>query len=231
MFEKIKQFHLITNFPKNYPFHKKILANIGFIITGIIIHPRKNLLSHKDTIKARFILRKGDVVLLGDLKKVSSLIIRGPFTHATIYAGRKRFIEAVQEGVRYTTFHHLFTTYDTLLIMRIPKKTKDRKKKIKAAIEIAKKQIGKPYDFDFSGKANNFFCTELVNYSFKKAKHDTKLESVSKFKKMEKDFVKKYISASHALHPVKFAEEGNFDIIFMSHNLQSKNKILLKSSF
>ena len=228
MFDKIKQFHFIHNFPKNYPFHKKIISNIGFVIFGVIIHKRKNLLNHKDLIKARLLLRKGDVVMLGDLKKASHLLIRGPFTHATIYVGRKRFIEAVQQGVRYTTMHHLFTEYDTLLIMRLPKNVKNRKQKIKKAIEIAKKQIGKPYDFDFSPDTEKFFCTELVNYAYKKAKHNTKLVSVSKFKKLEKDIVKKYVTAAHALHPVKFAEDGNFDIIFMSHNLQTHNKISLK---
>ena len=219
---------IIYNFPKKYPLYKKFISNIGFVIFGIIIHPRKNLLNHKDLIKARLLLRKGDVVMCGDLKKASHLIIRGPFTHATIYVGRKRFVEAVQEGVRYTTLHHIFTEYDTLLIMRLPKDVKNRKKKIKKAMEVAKKQIGKPYDFDFSNDADKFFRTELVNYAYKKAKHDTKLESVSKFKKIETDLIKKYITASHALHPVKFAEDGNFDIIFMSHNLQSHNKISLK---
>jgi hypothetical protein len=225
------KYHWISNFPKKYPYHKKLLANFIYFVTGIIIHPRKNALTHTDLIHARLKLRKGDICLWGNLRELSALLIKGPVTHSSIYVGRKKFIEAVGDGVHLETMHHLFITYDTLIILRIPRDVGRRKKKIKDAIKFAKEQIGKPYDFDFTGTKGKFFCTELVNYAYKKANHDTKLSTIGKFRDAERSFVKKMIHASRALQPIKFAEDGNFDIIFMSHNLKVKKKISLRHKF
>ena len=222
------KYHWISNFPKKCPFYKKALANFIYFITGIIIHSRKNLLSHKDLIKARFKLHKGDIALWGNLREVSALFIKGPVTHASIYVGRRKFIEAVGDGVHYESLHHMFTTYDTLIVLRIPQDIAKRKKKIKEAIKYAKEQIGKPYDFDFTGTKGKFFCTELVNYAFTKAKHNTHLSTIGKFRQEEQTLMRKFIHASRALQPVKFAEDGNFDTVFISHNLKFKKKIMFK---
>ena len=121
MLDAIKKYHWISNFPKHYPFYKKLFANFVFFITGIVIHARKNQLNHKDLVKARLLLRKGDVVLWGNLREVSAMFIRGPVTHASIYVGRRKFIEAVGDGVTFNSFHHFFTEYDTFIILRVQK--------------------------------------------------------------------------------------------------------------
>lgn len=159
---------------------------------------------------------------------MSALFIKGPLTHASLYLGRKKFVEAVGDGVQVTSLHHFFTEYDTLVVMRLPGHSKNRRRKIKTAIKHALKQVGKPYDFDFSGRANKFFCTELVNYAFKKAKHDTNLKTVGNFRRSERSILKRIIHASRALHPVQFTEEGNFEIMFLSHNLGVKTKVYLR---
>ena len=222
-----KNAHWISHFPERYPFYKKLFANLIFFITGIIIHPRKNQLNHFDLIKARLLLRKGDVVLWGNLREVATLFIHGPSTHASIYLGRRKFVEAVFDGVQINILHHFFTQYDTMIILRLPKKTKKKRKIIKLAIHHALEQVGKPYDFDFSGRSNKFFCSELVNYAYLKAKHNTKLRSIGRFKKSQ-GLIRKMILASRALHPISFAEKGNFDIVYVSHNLDVKKKITLK---
>ena len=227
---KLSKTHWISNFPKGYPFYKKLFANFIYFITGIIIHPRKNLLNHKDLIKAKYLLKRGDVVLWGNLREVSALFIKGPVTHASLYEGRRTFIEAIGDGVQHNHLHHFFTTYDTMIVLRLPEKTKNKQKKIDLAINHAEAQIGKPYDFDFTGRANKFFCSELVNYAYRKAKHNTKLETVMHFHPKD-SLMKKLIIASRALHPIAFAENGNFDIIYVSHNLDVKTKVKLKKKY
>lgn len=221
------KYHLITHFPKRYALYKKVFANIIYFISGIVIHPRKNLLSHKDLLQARVKLRKGDVVIAGNLRELSHLFITGPVTHALLYIGHRKFIHAIADGVDYTTLHHLFTEYDTMVIMRLPKGTPHRKRKIKLAIQHAEAQIGKPYDFDFTGDKSKFFCTELVNYAYSKAGHDTGLKSMGRFRTFEEKIEKRIITATKALHPEKFIE-GNFDLIFVSHNLEITRKLKFK---
>lgn len=228
MFERFKKYHIITNFPKGYPFYKKLWANLTYFLTGIIVHQRRNALTHTDLIKARLMLRKGDICLFGNLRESSSFVIRGPFTHATLYLGRKRFIHAIADGVQYTSLHHLFTEYDTLAILRLPKMIRGRRKIIRNVIRHAEAQLGKPYDFDFSPGSGKFFCTELVNYAYRKAKHDTNLKTLSPFRKERDIIVKRIVSASRALHPVQMAEEGNFDVVFVSHNIEVKNRLRLR---
>ncbi len=227
MYNIIKKTHWIDNFPKHYPFYKKLTANLIYFFTGIIIHPRKNLLSHQDLIKARLILKKGDVALLGNLRETSALFIRGSVTHTALYVGRRKFIHAIGDGVEYVSLHHLFTEYDTLVILRLPKQTKWRKRIIKKAISYAHKQLGKPYDFDFKKGIDKIFCTELINESYLHAGHNTKLRTFSKVKSFEEKILKYITNATFALRPEQFME-SNFDIVFLSHNLKVKKKLVLK---
>jgi cell wall-associated NlpC family hydrolase len=225
----LSKYHWISNFPLNYPFYKKIIANFIYFISGIVIHQRKNLLNKKDLVRARVILRRGDILLVGNLRELSHLFITGPLTHAIIYAGNRKFIHAIADGVQYTDFHHIFTEYDTLVILRLPSGRSYRKYKINAAIKHVEAQVGKPYDFDFTNDKNKFFCTELVNHAYQHAGHDTGLKSMGRFRTIEEKIEKLVITATKALHPEKFIE-GNFDIVFTSHNLEMKRKLRFKVS-
>ena len=227
MINIFSKYHWITNFPQRYPWYKKLFANFIYFLTGIIIHPRKNLLSHQDLLKARIILRKGDIALLGNLRETSALFIKGKVTHTTLYLGHRQFIHAIGDGVEYVSLHHLFTEYDTVVILRLPKSTKWRKATIKKAILYAREQLGKPYDFDFKRGIDKIFCTELINESYRHAGHDTKLRTFTRVKSFE-DKIKRFISnATMALRPEQFME-SNFDIVFLSHNLKVKKKLVFK---
>ncbi len=217
--------HLITNFPKNYPWYKKIGSNLTYFFSGIVITGRKNLLSPTDIIKARLILRKGDIVLWGNLKRASAVFIGGPVTHTSLYLGRRRFIEAVADGVRIAPLRHFFTYYDTMAILRLPK-IKWRRKIIREAIAYAKEQLGKPYDFEYSKGSAKLFCSELVNSAYCQTGYDTNLKNLGYRK--NSSLIRKIIPASKALRPAQFLEEGNFRTVFLSHNLGSRSRIYLK---
>lgn len=203
--------HIIKNFPKNYPFWKKVYANILFFIGGIVIHPRKNALSKEDLTQAYKTLKKGDLVLVGDLKKIGSMIIDAPITHATLYIGHRTLIHAIRYGVEYTSLHKIFCDYDTMLILRLKKSSK---KTIKEMITYAKKQIGKPYSFDFKMNKGTFYCSTLIHYILKAAGLNPKNFETSNYKSLLKP---------NSLHPMNFISKG-FEIVCKSHNLMMKNK-------
>jgi len=223
MFNIFQKYHIITNFPKDYPLYKKILANIVYFLTGIIYQPRKNLLSRKDLFKARFKLRKGDIVLLGNMRETSSLLIPGVFTHAAIYIGHKRFIHAIADGVGIASLYHFFTTYDTMAILRIVRHTRHKRRIIRRAIKFAKQQIGKPYNFEFTKTKESFFCTELVNSSFKYAGYTTGIATYGHFITLAEKIEKNITAAAKALKPDRILQ-GNFCVVFISHNLAFKGK-------
>ncbi len=227
----LRSYNLINNFPKDYPTHKKITANLMFLFARIIIHKRKNLLNKTDLKKAKKSLNKGDIIIVGNFKRASSLIIRGAVTHSMLYVGGNRFIHSRAEGVQYISYHNLFTEYDTMAILRINKKTDDKKKKIKKIIECAKNQVGKPYNFTFrknkKKEDNTFICTQLINYCHKNAGYDTGLDTFSKIEfNPGIKIIKKHINLTNVLHPKQFIEKGNFDVVFLSHNLKFENEKL-----
>ncbi len=192
------QYHIIRNFPKNYPWWKKTIANLIFFFGSTIIHPRKNLLSNDDLKSAKKLLKKGDIVLVGGLRRLSSMIIHGPITHAMMYIGHRRFIHAICDGVGIDSLHKIFCEYDTMAILR-PKTTS--KEKIKKAIAFALSKIGTPFDFEFKNDQKKFYCSELVNDSLKFAKIKTGLSKTN-----------------NQIHPKLFIN-SHFKKIFHSHNL------------
>ena len=221
----LKTYHVIHNFPKNYPYHKKIFANLMFLLGGIIIHPRKNLLTNKDLMQARSILRRGDIILAGNLRTFYSLTIKEPVTHSGLYVGGNKIIHSIPDGVKYLSLHKLFTDYDTLAILRLPGNVKNRRNIIRDAIYYAKTEKEKPYDFDFKKGIQSFFCTKLVNESFKQAGYDSGLVSIKRPNNKIEKLKKHFTGAVEALHPFCFLN-GNFNIVFVSHNLAFEGKKL-----
>ncbi len=219
------KFYLINNFPDNYPLYKKVWANIIFFFSGIVISPRKNLLTLKDLFRVRLKLRKGDIILAGNLRQTSSLLISGSVTHSAVYVKHRRFIHAIASGVEYTSLDHIYHTYDTLAILRLPK-ISNRRRIIRTAIKYAKSQLGKPYDFEFNKSESAYFCTKLVNDCFLHAGYDTKLKSIKPTRGLGSKILSKVTTAHKALLPKEFIK-GNFEVVFLSHNLAIKNRKLI----
>ncbi|MBW2996284.1 hypothetical protein KY332_03215 [Candidatus Woesearchaeota archaeon] len=213
-----KKIHLIKNFPESYPFRKKILANILYSLTSVIIVPRSTLLTKQDMIQTRLKIRKGDILLAGNFRESFYLLFRRPLTHAAIYAGNRKFIHAVGDGVCYTSFKYFFTHYDTIAILRLPKRTKHKHKITNKVVKYAKQQINKPYDYEFTKGTDKFFCSDLVNTAFRSAGHKTGVHTFHKSHKKRNFF--------SVLYPVDFIR-GRFRVVFLSHNLELNRKSLV----
>jgi len=159
------KYHIIRNFPKGYPLWKKAIANIIFLVGKTIIYRRKNKLTEEDMKKALKVVKKGDIVLVGGLRRFSHFFIGNQFTHSLIYAGNQHLIHSVADGVEKVNFKEIFSEYDTMIILR----SRLDKRGIGSAIKYANSQIGKPYDFEFSRGTDKFYCAELIKASFEKA--------------------------------------------------------------
>ncbi len=191
-----------------------------FFFGGIIIHPRDNWLTQADLSVAYKILRKGDIVLVGGLRRFSKIFIDDVFTHSLIYVGGRKFVHSIADGVEIDSLHAVFCEYDDIVVLRnksFEKKNGDVKRK--AFVKCALAQAGKPYDFDFAGKKGSFYCVQLINYA----------AMYSGMKVLEFDNPR-----THILYPRSFLNKY-FDIVFASHNLKfdggnqkkSKSRVLL----
>ena len=215
-----KEYYLVRKFPKGYPLYRKIFDNVAFFIAALIIRPRDNLLNKRDRILTRLKIRRGDIVLVGNLRAVFSLFVDGPVTHSTLYAGYGRFIHAHAAGVEYISMREILALYDTLMILRV-KNVPGRKKIRRNVIRTARRQIDKPFNFTFNTTHEAWFCTQLVNETFLSSGYDT---GVSTFRVPEKPIEKikqKITNAAAALRPIDFCK-GNFDVIFHSHTIEKK---------
>ena len=203
--------HKITNFtPKASIFHK-IMANIIFAVSIIKYKRRKNYLTEKDYRRSKKFIRLGDLILVGNHRQVSSVFIGGIFTHAILYAGKNSIIHTTGDGVEKISYKDLFDEYDTLLIMR-PKKIDSKKAKL--AIEFAKKQIDKPFNFELATLSpkddqERFFCTQLVHASYQFANIDIDIKSS----------INNSGIMALPMRPNKFIN-NKFDIVYVSKSIR-----------
>lgn len=208
--------YLVKNFPDNYPGYKKIIANIECAFSNLVFSIRKSLLNNKDKKKVLRKLKRGDIVLVGDLKRGFSLVVKGQlFTHTSVYIGDKKVVWATGKGVETANINEVFRFYDTLAILRIPKKVRNRKNIISKVVHFLGKQVGKPFNFEFNKRKNTYFCSQLINEAYKKAGYNTGLVSIHKPTKRIKGI-------NRILHAYDFFQKGNFEVIFLSHNLKQK---------
>lgn len=176
------------------------MANIMFFVGGTIIHHRENLLTDADLKRAKKSLKAGDVVLVGGHRRFSSLVIKGPVTHAMLYIGSRRFVHAVVDGIEIDSLHAVFCEYDTMVILRAIDADKN---KIKKALKFALSRVGVPFDFEFNNNPEAFYCSELILRAFRDAGIKTGLR----------------VSGTSPIHPMKFVNK-HFRIVFLSHGLE-----------
>ena len=78
-------------------------------------------------------------------------------------------IEAVPDGVRFTTVKHCLGIADSAAVLR-PANIPDRD--VEDAVIRAFRHLGKPYDFEFDFfSADKLVCTELVTRAYAKSDH------------------------------------------------------------
>jgi hypothetical protein len=222
-FKKIfEHYKIIRNHPKNYGFFRKILVEIVYLTTVTNIKIRENLLKYSLYKKIKYTLKRGDIVLLGDLKTVVSLFVDAPFTHSAIYLGRNKFIHATGDGVSYTYLKKFFKEYDTIAIFGIPQYVTHRKKIINKAIKFAKDQFGKPYNYSLKKTEKKYFCTQLVNESFKYAGYETGLSTFYDEPKFRSRILKLINDQGDILQPALFFK-SKFDLKYVSPNIKIEN--------
>jgi len=211
--------HKITNFPKDASLFQKIKGNVFFFFAITKIWPRRNFLRKRDFHKSMKKLQPADLVLVGTHQRVSSFIIRGIVTHSLLYIGEKKLIHSVADGVEIMKYKDLFKIYDTLIVLRPRHITEEMSKK---TIEFALQQLNKPYNYNFQvdEHGDTFFCTELINNSYKQAGVKTGLENSDPT-----------TIIPSPLRPTEFIN-NNFEIIFTSKSLvREDNKIKLNKKY
>ncbi len=203
---------IIANFPENFSWIRKILANVWYKFGSIMIHKRENNLSIQDKRNTRKEIQPGDVILTGALRRMHSLYIGSVFTHALIYLGSEICIHAVAQGVGTISLHDVLDEYDTIMILR---HKKNNKEKIKTMIEYAKQQIGKPFDFTFENDEKKLYCTELLYHAFTKGHMDMSIKENGE----NIHLIGRRAKEKEILHPMDLLK-GSFEVIFKSHNLK-----------
>ncbi len=241
---KLIKLNKISNFSSEYPKWKKIMILIAFNICGLVLFPRKNLLSEKDIKSCYKNIRKGDVLLVGNLKTVFSNLINEPITHSILMVSNKTAIHSTVHGVKLIKLKEILLIYDTYVIIRIQNdsanlivnansdivkkknselKCVDTDKVIKNAIKYAKKQLGKSYNFLFTDDSETIFCSQLIIDSFRFANYES---NVKAFKNKSPIVFNKNIKIYIPFNANKPSAllKGNFELIDYSENLVIRNK-------
>jgi hypothetical protein len=85
------------------------------------------------------------------------------FAQAEAGGEARCFIEAISEGVVFTSLEHSVGEADAVAVLR-PRLTREQRKEV---IARAFSHAGKPYDFDFDFfSADKLVCTEVVQRAF-----------------------------------------------------------------
>ena len=82
----------IKKFPKRRNFIERLYDNLVFNVFGGDLIKRKNWLTKKDIKDSKKKLKKGDILVVGDLRSAYSKIVNEPVTHSAIYIGKNTSI-------------------------------------------------------------------------------------------------------------------------------------------
>ncbi|MDI6708406.1 MAG: YiiX/YebB-like N1pC/P60 family cysteine hydrolase [Candidatus Thermoplasmatota archaeon] len=151
----------------------KAIRRVALAIVTIAMHvPRLLASSYKifsgkgDGNKADFSKAQPGDILFGRTPGFMDWIIPGYWTHVGMYIGNGKVIEAVPKGVVCSDIEK-WRSYDAAAIGRVWTASYSQ---VQSAIEFAKAQLGKPYDYYLADKrvyGRSYYCSELVWAAYK----------------------------------------------------------------
>lgn len=194
-------YHYIERHPRGASWFQRLLANLAFAFAITKRKYRGPLLTDEDYTTSRALLKKGDIVLVGSTRRMSSLIIRGPVTHTLMHVGDEKLIHAWVDGVEEEQYKTLFSEYDTLAILR----PAYNEKEAKAAVETIRSYLGQPFDFWFTSDKESLYCVELLQKVFQSIQFDIGLGRLPW-----------RIVRRHVPRPADFLRARNADVVFLS---------------
>lgn len=112
-------------------------------------------------------LLPGDILLRRTDGSSGNLFIPSWWKHAGVYVGDGEAVDAVFKGIGKDSVKKFLTEGDSIMILRPKNLTPEQRE---AVADYAKRQVGKPYDFDFDflDEARQS-CTELANNALRAA--------------------------------------------------------------
>ncbi len=108
-------------------------------------------------------MQPGDILLRRTDGTSGNLFIPSWWKHAGVYVGQGEVVDAAFKGIGKDSFKKFMTEGDSIMIVR-PKNLSEPQRE--AIADYAKRQVGKPYDFDFDFlDETRQSCTELANHA------------------------------------------------------------------
>ncbi len=229
MDNRFTDFKWIRNFPKKYSLFRRILYNFVYFLFSLKLIKKVAFVPADRLLHVRKIIRKGDILLLGNLTTIYPIFFGEVLTHSAIYIGHGKVIHSVLKGVSKIQLRKLVPKYDTLVILRLPKKINQRRKIIKSVKSYLNKRIGLPYNFDFRKDDSSYYCTQLVIDALNKSGYKPNLDSFERENKKNNRLRHLIYGKVPAIHPSDLTK-GDLDLIYMSDNLYltEKKEIKLK---
>lgn len=110
------------------------------------------------------LLDEGTILITKTNGELGNLFIPDFWSHSAIYTGSSSVIEAIGKGVVETDLIDFMMKKDFIIAVKPNKATVPDMAK---AVEVAKTQIGKPYDYSFKhSDVEAFYCSELIQWSY-----------------------------------------------------------------
>lgn len=153
--------------------------------------PEPFVVDGNDIMRIMELVKPGDVLLRGYNKYLDGKFIPDEkgYSHAALYAGGNQVIHAVSPSVQM--IHIIdFCEADRIMVLRPETGCHE-------AVEIAKKKIGVPYDFNYETDTGKLYCFELIANCYSQA--GIKTYKVKKFFGIIKRYC--YIAKSIYLNP------------------------------
>jgi len=123
------------------------------------------------------VIKEGDILLSHENQRLTNLFIKGFYDHAAIVSSKMTVVEAVGDiwtmkngrlenigGVREIDLEEWLFKKDFVCVIRVLSLDEN---KIKYAAANSLSHIGKSYDYTFSSKGENLYCSELVYVCYK----------------------------------------------------------------
>lgn len=144
-------------------------------IMGRRVPTLKRPISEESRQKVLHDIQPGDVLLETDLaypgwERMEHYTLRSNYTHAAIYEGEGKFLEATTPGgVMRTDLDEYLHGPIKVAVIRPPYQDPDD---VKAALNYARSQLGKEYDSSFDASDDSqIYCAELVRNALASTPH------------------------------------------------------------